>query len=289
MSKKMKAFKDLKYRFWIWMTLAATALVLILFSGHPIAQFCLAAVLTLVVLTGVYEWFGIMEKKKLMIHRRLMVGFASIWMLTSYLSVLGYQVDTFNMLLVGLFCFFLCTSSFRNVHNALVSIATNIMGVVFVVVPLSLILSIVYPDSIGFSGDGRVWLAYLLVVTKITDIGGYFIGKMWGKNKLAPHLSPKKTIEGAVGGLVLSTCASVLFYFVGWIPGFFFDLTLPQSISLGFLLGIVGQFGDLAESLFKRDAQIKDSNAIPGLGGILDMFDSLIFTTPALFLFMKII
>ena len=111
-----------------------------------------------------------------------------------------------------------------------------------------------------------------------TDTGAYFAGRLWGKNKLAPVISPKKTKEGAVGGILTSLLAAVIY---NW---FFPIFQLPLLLSSSLLISIFGQIGDLVESAFKRIAGVKDSGKIiPGHGGILDRFDSTILTTPVLF------
>ena len=119
----------------------------------------------------------------------------------------------------------------------------------------------------------------MIVVTVMTDVGAYFAGKKFGKKKLAPNLSPGKTIEGAAGGLMLALIASLVMYFINSAHLSFF-----MAVLLGILFGIVGQAGDLAESLLKRDAGVKDSNGLPGLGGVLDIVDSLLFTAPLTYL-----
>jgi phosphatidate cytidylyltransferase len=136
--------------------------------------------------------------------------------------------------------------------------------------------------------DGRWWLVYLLVVTKITDIGAYFIGRLWGKRRLAPVLSPKKTIEGAFGGFICAILGSLAMVYIGQeFAGKSFPLHPSDALWLGIVIGIFGQIGDLAESLLKRDAAAKDSNTLPGLGGILDMLDSLIFTAPIVYFYLR--
>jgi phosphatidate cytidylyltransferase len=125
-------------------------------------------------------------------------------------------------------------------------------------------------------------------VTKITDVGAYFVGRLWGKTKLSPTLSPKKTVEGAAAGFISAVIASILIHFAG--RQFFnshFGLSFVESIWLGMLIGVFGQIGDLAESLLKRDAVVKDSNTLPGLGGVLDMVDSLLFTAPIVYFFIR--
>ena len=90
--------------------------------------------------------------------------------------------------------------------------------------------------------------------------------------------SHKKTVEGAIIGLLFAIGASFAFHWIGlYLGALHFQLTILESLCLGFLLGCIGQFGDLSESLLKRDANKKDSNALPGLGGVLDLLDSLLF------------
>ena len=187
---------------------------------------------------------------------------------------------------IGVGLFFL--NRFRKAEEALVNVAVDFFGVAYVAVPLSYMLAILYPINPFPSMDGRWWLFYLIVVTKITDVGAYFVGRIWGKTALAPTLSPKKTVEGAAGGLVCAVLFSLGIVFLGRMyAGTAFPLEYPDALWLGILIGVFGQIGDLAESLLKRDADVKDSNRIPGLGGVLDMIDSLIFTAPIVYFYLR--
>jgi phosphatidate cytidylyltransferase len=285
-SKKLATpFRDLKYRLPIALSASFLSLILIYFSQIMAIQFLLVIVLFLIIFLGVLEWCALLEKKKIKPSRNLLIGFSALFIMSSYLQVLGHPVGSFNLFIVVVFSLCLALSCFRSVHQAIFSIGSNVLGIIFVVLPLSLILPILYPEG---AEDGRLWLIYLLAVTKLTDVGGYFVGKIWGKRKLAPHLSPKKTIEGSIGGLAFSMTTSLLFCLFVKLLGGNFTMSWMGSISMGFILGVMAQIGDLTESLFKRDAQVKDSNNIPGIGGILDMFDSLTFAIPTLYLFMKI-
>ena len=193
------------------------------------------------------------------------------------------------ILVIGVIIFFIL--HFKGAKHALVDIAVEFFGVCYVAVPLSFILGILYPlASHGFTQDGRWWLVYLIAVTKITDVVAYFVGKLWGKRKLAPVLSPKKTIEGAIAGFIGALLTSIAFSFVGEkLAPHTFHLPLTASILLGVVIGVLAQIGDLAESLLKRDAVVKDSNTLPGLGGVLDMVDSLLLTAPILYFYLKIV
>jgi phosphatidate cytidylyltransferase len=127
--------------------------------------------------------------------------------------------------------------------------------------------------------EGVQFVFYALFIIWATDSGAYFIGKAIGKKKLWPHISPNKTVEGFVGGVV---CAVI----VGVIMTFFSDLemSIPKLIVVTAILSIFGQMGDLVESALKRHYKVKDSgHLLPGHGGMLDRFDSLLFVLPLLY------
>ena len=127
--------------------------------------------------------------------------------------------------------------------------------------------------------DGLGWLATAALVTWITDSGAYFIGRSYGRHKLWPRVSPKKSWEGLIAGLIIGTTASALL-----APLLVPSLLWQQGIVIGLLIGITGPFGDLSESLFKRQVGVKDSsNLIPGHGGLFDRIDSFIFVGPVIF------
>ena len=189
---------------------------------------------------------------------------------------------------VGALVFFL--SHFKDRSAAIFHVAVEFFGVCYVAVPLGFMLAILYPMSTsGMPWDGRWWLVYLILVTKVTDVGAYFVGRIWGRIKLAPSLSPKKTVEGAIAGFVCAIVCSVFMSFIsGFAPFTTFDLPFFAAVILGMCIGVAGQVGDLAESLLKRDAVVKDSNVLPGIGGVLDMVDSLLLTAPIVYFYLKL-
>ena len=130
---------------------------------------------------------------------------------------------------------------------------------------------------------GMLALLSMILAVKLSDIGAFFTGKLIGKNKLIPRLSPGKTIEGSLGGLVAACLGSWITFGV-LLPQFIEDaptIGIPNIIAYGLLVGVAGMLGDLAESLFKRDMESKDSSTwLKGLGGILDIMDSLLFAAP---------
>jgi phosphatidate cytidylyltransferase len=131
--------------------------------------------------------------------------------------------------------------------------------------------------------EGKLWLLMLFVGTWASDTFAYFIGRTFGKHKLTPSLSPKKTWEGALGGL-LGSMIAVYIYSALVIP-----VPILHLIVLGMFISITSQLGDLAESTFKRQANIKDSGSIiPGHGGVLDRFDSLLLSTPLVYYYVSL-
>lgn len=126
--------------------------------------------------------------------------------------------------------------------------------------------------------DGIEWIVYCLLVVWTTDSGAYFVGRKFGKNKLWPEISPKKTIEGFVGGIVIAVIFAIGLQYIQPIMSSFVSLILITIVA-----SIMGQMGDLVESAIKRHYNVKDSgNILPGHGGILDRFDSLLFVVPLL-------
>lgn len=128
--------------------------------------------------------------------------------------------------------------------------------------------------------QGLYWVALALLGTWITDTGAYLVGRVVGRRPFFPRISPKKTLEGAIGGLVAGV-AAVMFLGAWWL-----DLSAPRGLALGMLLTLGATCGDLAESVLKRQVNVKDSgHLIPGHGGMLDRIDSLLFAMPIVYYF----
>ncbi|MBQ3185334.1 MAG: phosphatidate cytidylyltransferase [Firmicutes bacterium] len=162
-------------------------------------------------------------------------------------------------------------------HRKLEDAMATITGIVYVVF-FSFHVTLVEQTEYGI-------LIWLVVLTAFgTDIMAYFSGFLFGKHKLCPKISPKKTIEGSIGGTLGSVILSGLFGY------FFAPEVLVHCLVIGVLGGIVSQFGDLTASIFKRKMGIKDyGNLIPGHGGILDRFDSVLFTGPMVYYYIVLV
>ena len=127
-------------------------------------------------------------------------------------------------------------------------------------------------------------MSFLILVAKSQDLGAYIIGSLLGRRPLLKAVSPKKSVEGSLGGILFSIGFALLF------RSLLHELNFAQIVVIGFVLGVIGQLGDLFESLLKRDCSVKDSGRlIPGMGGILDVIDSLIFTAPVFYLYITML
>jgi phosphatidate cytidylyltransferase len=283
MAEKMS---DLKKRSIASLAIIAVIASLIAFSEQFIVSLLILLLVVLLGAIGTWEYIQLALAKHLKAKTAVMLSLAALEIIASYLSFkfLNWPQLPVIVLVLGVVVLFLI--HFRDSTKALGRIAVEFFGLCYVSVPLGLMLGILYP--LHADQDGRWWLVYLILVTKITDVGAYFVGRLLGKHRLAPILSPKKTIEGAVAGFLCATLASVGMSYLGaHISLGGFQLSMVNAVLLGMLIGILGQIGDLAESLLKRDADFKDSNALPGLGGVLDMVDSLLFTIPIIYFYMR--
>ena len=161
----------------------------------------------------------------------------------------------------------------ENTFEALGGVATTLFGLAYVAALFSYLFYLRAMDV-----ERGAWLVlFLILVTKMGDAGAYVIGNLIGRHILIPRISPRKTIEGFVSAVLVSGVTAL---FARSMLGSM-EVAAPLAFLLGIFLGVCGQLGDLAESLLKRDCQVKDSGTmVPGLGGILDVIDSLLFTAP---------
>lgn len=279
----MKNFEKLFKRLF-YSSIATILVVLLVFFSHMlIVKGLLFLFIAALAVFGVWEYGQMLKVKQLNVGKGVLELGAFAVVFSFFLSTFLEQYFYAPFISFLLFVILFFVLHFKKRQNPIESVAVQTFALIYVAFPLALFFPLVY-----FSGiDGRWWVFYLLVVTKIFDVAAYFGGKLFGKRKLAPAISPNKTVEGAFFGLVFSVLASLYFAYLGKTGVIDLSLSYQKALPLGAILGIMGQVGDLSESLLKRDAKIKDSNSLPGLGGVLDMVDSLLFTTPILYLTIK--
>lgn len=242
----------------------------------------------LIIAVAVWEYYRIAQMKGFKPLVKVGIGCTLFYAAAVYLSLNNaFSVLPQIVLLSALLLAFL--THFTKGMEPFVNLSITFFGIVYLTIPLTCIININYFVIDGVVQDGRWWLFYLLAVTKATDVGAFFVGKYFGQRQLCPYISPKKTWEGAYGGFCAALVISLLLYVICVLlcKNVPYPITFGQSIWLAACVSVLAQIGDLAESLLKRDMGAKDSNQLPGLGGVLDIVDSLVFTAPLVYIFLR--
>ena len=203
----------------------------------------------------------------------------SLYVLT-FLVIKGILLPAYLLLLFPMMSGIFLIQLYRREENPFTHIALTFLGIFYIAVPCSLLAVSAFLKG---SYSWQVVVGILLLVWA-NDTGAYFAGKAFGRNKLFARISPKKTWEGSTGGLLLALLIALIESY------FFKDLESWHWLCLSLIIVVCGTYGDLVESMFKRSIEIKDSgSSIPGHGGFLDRFDSLLFAIPFITAFLKLI
>ena len=267
--------------------------LLIIFSGYEIAFFFLIGSLGLL---SLWEFYGMLDHKGLPNFKITAMICGAIMLCGSfyYYSKVGpeHSYDFEMTVLLG----FLLTVFARQMFDSLRedaplrTMAYTVFGLLYVLWLYNFITKIVYvvPRTPAGEVTGQFYVLYLIAITKFSDMGAYLTGSVIGKHMMVPHISPKKTWEGFAGALFFSLIASWGMFML--MPGNLAALNWTHATVLGLLLGFAAVIGDLAESIVKRSTGVKDSgNFLPGIGGALDLIDSLLFTAPLLFFYLRLV
>lgn len=241
----------------------------------------LKLVLAAVIIIGMKEFFGAVEKVNKPAHFAAYF-FALLYMFSYDINPL-YNPTTVVLILfvISLMAMLVFMHETMSVQNA----ATSVFGFCYVCI----LLSTIYLVRTGSYGQYFVWLIFISAWG--SDTGAYFVGTFFGRHKMTPKLSPKKTYEGAVGGVVAATLLALLYGFSvqKLYPIADFNIVLGSALT-GFAGSLFAMIGDLTASAIKRHNDVKDYGKIlPGHGGILDRFDSILFTAPAVYLMMMVL
>lgn len=175
-----------------------------------------------------------------------------------------------------------------DMKQSLLSVSASLFGVIYVALLASCLAGVrMAPDAASSSAIPHLaskLLTMFFASVMMTDTGAYYVGRTLGRHKLAPRVSPGKTIEGAIGGFAMAILTGYICRLI-----FFNEIPISHALALGGAIGVIGQIGDLAESLLKRGAGVKDSgNLLPGHGGMLDRIDSILFCAPLLYYYSRL-
>jgi len=242
------------------------------------------ALINLMIFIGMLEFYNMMEWKGIKPYKGIgiLCALALSWYVFFRNGVYA------NLLLTLVFLAIMCLELTRkSEEKTIFHISTTIFGVMYVsFLGSHLLLLREFPMELNIdygAGSSFVFLAFL--VTWSGDTGAYIVGKSVGKRPLLPRVSEKKTVEGAIGGIACSLAAAMIARFT-----FASYLETWQAVLVGLIGALFGQLGDLVESMLKRDAHVKDaSKTLPGHGGVLDRFDSLLFAAPLIYYFLKFV
>lgn len=265
----------MQWKRWITALVMLPLLILLILKGGRLLfglALCVVAIITL------WEFFRIIFRD----HSPAIPPIAYLWTYTAGAGVIlllqNYDFDAVACVVVVHFIGAAVISIFR--FNATQDAPIVTLKQVFALIYIPILLSFLVLLYDGGSPQGIHWIFLLLLIVVTGDTGAYFVGSYYGCHKLCPAVSPKKTFEGAAGGLICSVIFGAVYQSI-FLPA----LTLPGGILLALVTGMVGQAGDLFESEFKRAAGVKDSGGLlPGHGGFLDRIDALLFAAPTAYL-----
>ncbi|MFC1840757.1 phosphatidate cytidylyltransferase [Thermodesulfobacteriota bacterium] len=272
-----------------WLTAIVILPVLIYLIGFVEDEYrwIFYSVLCLFSLAGLNEYYRI-TTPDLPLFVKIASNLLTILLFASLIMKQGQlTMSLFPFFILLPMIYYLFADPIKNEHLSS-DIAKAVLGPFYVCLPLALLIPIdlqsispFYKYSYDLKG---IWIFFLLAIIFANDTGAYYGGKLFGKHKLYRSVSPKKTWEGAICGVILALFISILF-----LKLFKFHPVDPAIVAVILILSVAGQVGDLAESMLKRSHNIKDSGALlPGHGGVLDRIDSLLFAIPVLYIFLQI-
>lgn len=269
MSDEIKGLNKNATRMLIGFALGSVVMLCIMIGGFAI----LAMVLTIVILASI-EYVKILKHKGFFPSIKIMILSELILAWVAYVQRLDLAALVLTLCSMASFMWVL----FCGRQPYIANVATTLLGIIYCGwFPLHIVFLRNLNCSKYDSGLGFVVLMFTAIL--LTDIGAYYIGRHFGKRKLAQVISPNKTVEGSMGGIFFAIIGAL-------IVGYFIELQWYLALICGLLCTVFAQLGDLAESLIKRDAGVKDSgDALPGHGGFLDRCDSFVFTIPVMYYF----
>jgi phosphatidate cytidylyltransferase len=288
---KSKIFLRRLVSFVVLWTIVLTALFS---SNRLVSDYVFLVIMGFLAVTGLAEFYGLVAKRDLVCFERWGILGGLLLMVGTFLNLTGQlgtsgspaRVNDFETSFLILFVLGLCLRQFVSRSNTagILAISTTLFGLMYVPWLLNFI------QKINFfffpSVEGHYYLLYFVLITKFSDTGAYATGSLIGRHKMIPRISPGKTWEGFGGAVVVSTLASLVF--VHFLGSKMAGMNWKHAIILGVILSIAAVIGDLIESLFKREAGVKDSGKFfPGIGGILDLLDSLLFNAPIMYLYLR--
>jgi phosphatidate cytidylyltransferase len=265
----------------------------VIFSGNEIVFLLLIGSLGM---AGLWEYFQMLERSGIRCFTAFGMACGAASFIGSFFALRTNSQTAaydFENVVVLVFLFgVIARQMFRPTGKIapLETMAYTLFGLMYVAWLFNFMTKIIYviPRTAQGATLGQFYVLYLVVVTKFADMGAYLVGSRIGRHHMMTHISPSKTGVGFLGSLVFAVAASCVL--IALLPGQLARLNFIHGSILGLLIGIAAAVGDLGESIIKRSTGVKDSGALlPGIGGMLDLIDSLLFTAPLLFFYLRIL
>jgi phosphatidate cytidylyltransferase len=247
---------------------------------HPIA---FSVVIYILMIIGLKEFYHLSNLHNIHPHQFSGYLVASVIFILSALNALGFVSPWAMTGLVPLVFIFFLAEMFRDRPNSINNLAFSIFPIAYITIPLSMLIYLQSPLVTEENVHWHYLLAYFIILWS-HDTFAYLTGIALGKHKLFEKVSPKKTWEGSIGGVVFGLAAAYV------LSLFFTELELWQWLLAAIIISVTGTLGDLSESLLKRSFHVKDSGTtFPGHGGVLDRFDAVLFSAPSLLCYLLIL
>ncbi|MGD9873183.1 MAG: phosphatidate cytidylyltransferase [Kiritimatiellia bacterium] len=242
-------------------------------------------ILSALTFAAMMEFYRLLDAAKIGNYKFLGILFGILLLMSTWSRTQADGLPDVSAVIIFLFIVSVFTRQLavKTTDGGFLPVAGTLLGFFYVAFMLDFMARLLF--SWG-DVEGRALVIYMIIVVKSTDIGAYFIGCATGRHKLIPHISPAKSWEGCFGGIAVAVAVSVIWQMVSRGNLGVVHFSILQAVIMGLLLSVTGIIGDLMESLFKRAAAVKDSSSvIKGMGGLLDVIDSLLPAAPVLYIF----
>ncbi len=259
---------------WITAAVAVPVILVVIIYGN---EAVFALFITVLALIGLAEYnkMALPAEKKSEKLQVLAAGF--LIMASAYAGGIDLLIALVTLTVIGVFAAYLL--QLRKSPESLDSPVKVVFGALYIALMMS------YFILLRAEEQGRTWIFFLIVLAFANDVSAFYVGRTWGRRKLSPHVSAGKTVEGSIGGIAGAMIVCVAFCFL-----FLKDVPLYHAAVIGFFGSILGQMGDLCESIVKRVSMVKDSGSVlPGHGGVLDRLDAFLFIAPFVYYYKMLI
>lgn len=266
-------------------TLTSIIFVIVLLGSIIQSEFASSILFFVIILLCQREFYNFFKPTEIKPQKKVgIIGGLSFFIISLLASQARLESETLFSIIPLIFTIFII-ELYRNRPQPIPNIAFTILGIIYIAVPITLLHDLAYYKDYSFGREYNydILIGYFFVLWA-NDTGAYLIGRKWGKHKLFPRISPKKTWEGSIGGVVLGLA-------VGYLNSIIFsEFNLAVWLGIAAIVVVFGSLGDLVESLFKRSLDIKDSGKLlPGHGGVLDRFDGIFISAPMVYTFLRVL